>query len=387
MTPGHLVIDVDTHVGPAMELIYEQGFPGVRGRWDELSRYLKLNEDPRPDLGDWERPSLDLVVAPYRYDLALAGEPAASARPGGAPESERRNGMQPGILHDHVAGRLRAMDDLGVDCHVISPGPLAGATTALDAALSVSVLSSYNRYVLSYCDADTTRLKAAIQVTGADPEWSAWEIGQLAAQRCVAAVTVCLPETLAPHDHTLAPVWRAMEEADLPLLHHSAFHEAPHFPGYRDLWGSLPLARAAAAPWSAQRLLASLILGGVFDRHPRLRAGLADGGAGWLPSWLDRVRAQAEQLRVRGGGIAGDPLDYVRGGNVFVGLDLHESERGAAHVIEVVGEDVLMWRSDFPYAEHGFTASVDAVLVWEDVDDDVKRKVLSGNAERYLRLL
>jgi len=68
--------------------------------------------------------------------------------------------------------------------------------------------------------------------------------------------------------------------------------EPPYFPGYRDIWGNTVVARTAAHPWGAARLCAYLILSGLFDRYPNLRAGvvtpmsngiqwaLIDGGVG-----------------------------------------------------------------------------------------------------------
>ena len=62
------------------------------------------------------------------------------------------------------------------------------------------------------------------------------------------------------------PIWEAMDEADLAILHHSFFYEPPYFPGYSDIWGNVVVARAAAHPWGAQRLLGYFLLSGLFDR-------------------------------------------------------------------------------------------------------------------------
>jgi predicted TIM-barrel fold metal-dependent hydrolase len=143
-----------------------------------------------------------------------------------------------GVMHDNAAGRLRAMDQEGVDRHLIIPGTFAMASTAIDTSLSVELMAAYNRYIVDYASADPDRLKPSIQVHGADPEWSAAEIKRLSVEKCVAAVTVCLPQDLPVDDPDLHPIWRAMEEADLPLLHHSFFYEPPYFPGYRDMCSS-----------------------------------------------------------------------------------------------------------------------------------------------------
>ena len=90
-------------------------------------------------------------------------------------------------------------------------------------------------------------------------------------------------------DPDLHPIWAAMGDADLPLLHHSFFYEPPYFPGYRDVWGHVAIARAAAHPWGAQRLLGYVILSGLLDQFPNLRIGFAECSGGWLPAWLVRL--------------------------------------------------------------------------------------------------
>ena len=90
----------------------------------------------------------------------------------------------------------------------------------------------------------------------------------MADQAWLAAVSVMLPEGLPVDDPSLDPIWSAMNEADLPLVHHSFFYEPPYFPGYRDIWGNLAIARMAAHPWGAQRLTAHVILSGMLDPFP-----------------------------------------------------------------------------------------------------------------------
>ena len=56
----------------------------------------------------------------------------------------------------------------------------------------------------------------------------------------VAAVAPVLPEGM-PVDHpALDPLWDVMNDAHLPILHHSFTFEPPYFPGYRDMWGQIP---------------------------------------------------------------------------------------------------------------------------------------------------
>jgi predicted TIM-barrel fold metal-dependent hydrolase len=384
---GYRIVDTDTHVVPAMELLHHHGSDELRRRWPELAPYLATETSLRTDLGDYDHPYTKLSFGSYGYDRPFGAKtPDPDWRKKLAASVKRLpDGPELGVWHDNAAGRLRAMDREGVDRHLVIPGTFAMTTTVLDTDLAVELLAAYNRYVVAYCDADPVRLTAAVQVTGADPEWSAAEIKRVAAEQCVGAATVVLPQAMAVDDPDLHPIWQALDEADLPLLHHSFFIEPPYFPGYRDIWGNAIAARAAAHPWGAQRLVAYLILGGLFDRYPRLRLGFAECGAGWLPSWLYRLRGQMSYLRAAVPAGVGDPLDYVHAGRIYVGVEFYEDEALVRSMIDVIGDDALMWQSDFPHPQCNFPTSPDPVLAWTRLGRDEKRKLLADNADRYLR--
>lgn len=398
MKQDQRIIDIDTHVQPALELLRENASAELARRWPELEPYLRLNTQPRPDVGDYDHPSTNLSVAPYTYDRAFGqtGQ-AEAAQAGGRTALEGRvvavleDGPEIGVLHDNAEGRLRAMDREGVDQHLIIPGTFGAASTALDLSLSLELLDAYNRYILGYCAVDPHRLRAAIQVQGADPEWSAQTIGRLADETAVAAVTVLLPEGLPVDDPSLHPIWRAMADADLPLLHHSFFYEPPYFPGYRDIWENVVVARSAAHPWGAQRLVAYMVLSGLFDQYPNLRVGFAEVGAGWLPFWLLRLDGQLDYMRSQVPDLKHRPVEYAQRGHIFSGLEYYEGAASLRHIVEVLGDGVAMYQSDFPHPQCSFPHSPDAALGWDwdsiGSGDETKKRFFAGNAERFLRLL
>ncbi|MEX2558206.1 MAG: amidohydrolase family protein [Actinomycetota bacterium] len=390
MKNGYRIVDTDTHVVPAMELLLEHASDELRRRWDELKPYMILQERLRTDLGDYDKPYLALNVAPWKFDRPLGGKTGEEGnwrKKLGDAVKKLENGPEIGTWHDNPSGRLRAMDREGADRHLLIPGTFAMASTALDASLSVELLGAYNRYIAWYCEADPDRLKASIQVSGADPEWSAGEVKRWSNERCVAAVTVNLPQDLPVDDPDLHPIWSAMDEADLPMLHHSFFFEPPYFPGYRDIWGNAVAARAAAHPWGAQRLVAYLVLSGLFDRFPRLRVGFAEVGAGWLPFWLYRLQGQVDYMRAAIPDMKKEVLQYAAEGQIYVGLEFYEAEPLAKSIIDVLGEDVLMWQSDFPHPQCNFPNSPDLALSWTTISESAKRKLMAENAERYLRII
>ena len=236
---GYRIIDTDTHVGPSIETLQEFAGPELRARWDELLAYYQ----PQTEGGHF------LSIEPMAYKRQM-GEPSAdtaATRGGKSPlkgsVSKPRPPYEPGVNDLNAEGRLRDMDREGVDVHLIIPGTFAYAVSALDTALAQEIYAAYHRYLDAYCAVDPARLKATVPVSAADPDAAAGDIKRLADAPWAAAVTVVLPEGLPVDDPSLHPIWRALDEHDLPLLHHSFFYEPPYFPGYRDVWDNVVVAR------------------------------------------------------------------------------------------------------------------------------------------------
>ena len=199
-------------------------------------------------------------------------------------------------------------------------------------------------------------------------------------------MTVVLPEGLPVDDPDLHPIWRRWSDADLPLLHHSFFYEPPYFPGYRDVWGHVAVARSAAHPWGAQRLLGYLILSGLFDQYPGLRVGFAECSGGWLPVVARPPRGPGDYLHPSLPSTCDAARSTSEDGRVFCGVELYEGEATVRSIIEVVGDDAIMYQSDYPHDQCKCPTSADLVLAWQadGLSDATMRKLMSGNAERYL---
>ena len=385
MKQGFRIIDTDTHVGPGLEVIEKYAGPALKRRWDELEPYTQ----PTSYGGH------HLSIHPYRYKRMLNTTPdveegagTGGASPLFAAVSKRslKVPFTPGALDENSKGRLADMDTEGVDVHLIIPGTFSSAVSALDPDLTSEIHAAYNRYIAAYCDADPERLRATVLVSAHDPDAAAETIRKETEHPWVAAVTVVLKEGL-PIDHpSLHPIWQALDECDMPLLQHSFFYEPPYFPGYRDLWGNVVVARSAAHPWLAQRLVAYMALSGLFDQYPRLRVGFSECSAGWLPAWLIRLQGQADYMAAAVPQTELTPLEYAQAGHIYCGIELYEGEKIARSIIDIVGDGVLMYQSDYPHPNGDYPDSPDTVLGWTGLGEDNLRKIMSENAERYLRM-
>jgi predicted TIM-barrel fold metal-dependent hydrolase len=79
------------------------------------------------------------------------------------------------------------------------------------------------------------------------------------------------------------------------------------------------------------------------------------------------------------------PSEYLTSGRFFSSIERHEGEDMFNMVAQFLGDDVLMYASDYPHSECQFPNSVDNVLHWASLKPDTKRKLLWDNATRFYK--
>jgi uncharacterized protein len=291
---------------------------------------------------------------------------------------------RPGVQNEGARNRVEDMDDEGTDVHFLIPGSWLSFLGLPDPSFEVAMARAYHRHMADFCGQFPTRLKGLIAASARNVDEAVREIREWGHSKWAVAVKPLLPPDI-PADHPdLEPIWRAAQDHDLPIAHHSSTWNPPYYPGYRDVWDNIFLGRMASHPWGAMRFVASFIGGGIFDRYPSLRMGVLECGFGWLPFWSRRMDEQAVYV----GGTAPlkhRPSEYVTSGRFFCSIERQEGEDMFNTVTGFLGDGVLMYASDYPHSECQFPNSVDNILAWSSLGDDTKRKLFWGNANRFFK--
>ena len=55
------------------------------------------------------------------------------------------------------------------------------------------------------------------------------------------------------------------------------------------------------------------------------------------------------------------------------------------HVTQLLGDDILMYASDYPHSECQFPNSVDNIIAWQSLKDETTKKLLWDNAARFFK--
>ena len=282
-----------------------------------------------------------------------------------------------------VGARLEDMDRAFVDVNVIYPTHVSSYCALNDRGFENALYLAYHRWISDFCSQAPKRLKWTYVANLRDSETAALEIRRWA-KKDLNLVGVYLspqgPNNVLLDSRSLYPIYEAAEETDLPVLIHGGTARPPYGPGTFDLRGAWFLQHALGNPWSGMAAMGAIIGGGVMERFGELRAAIVETSAGWLPSILDRFDSHYALSPQHVPYLKHTPTDVVKGGRYFHGIDTWE--RTLEGVVEVVGEDVLIFATDWPHGDTAWPTGVQQVVEWTGLSESAKRKILGGNAMR-----
>ena len=92
-----------------------------------------------------------------------------------------------------------------------------------------------------------------------------------------------------------------------------------------------------------------MVLGGVFERHPKLKLVCAEGDAGWMPHYMYRMD-HAAKFNVVGGllrGMTKLPSEYLKS-NVWMTF---QDDWIAFETAHLLNDRQLIWANDFPHTD------------------------------------
>lgn len=244
-----------------------------------------------------------------------------------------------------------------------------------------SVLArAINDWMISEWLENDDRLRGTLTVVHHDPAEAVREVERLGDHPKVVQVALPVWSQLLWGKRLWRPLFAAIAARDLVAgIHYGGTPDgAPTAAG----WPSYHLEQHAAAPQVFFSQLVSMIGEGLFQAVPDLRVAFLESGFSWLPVVMWRMNSEWKGLRRDIPWVSRPPADLVRE-HVRVSVqpldDVPESQ--LPQIIDWIGEDVLMYASDYPHGYDDDFASHVARL-----SPAVQRKIMSDNAARHYRL-
>jgi predicted TIM-barrel fold metal-dependent hydrolase len=295
-----------------------------------------------------------------------------------------------GAITARRAGMWEARERLvDMDLEEIDAAVLFGGLVGIDpvdvpetADCAVASARGYNDWLAEYCGVCPDRLKGVACLPLRDMERACRELER--AVRELGFVSAVLPIRVGSHNLDspyFAPLWELAQSLDVALSVHAPgfYGEAydlrwpTHF--RRHAWGFVTGLMAGCM---------DLICGGVLEQNPVLRIALLEGGAGWLPFWIERLDDHWADLPEEAPALRAPPSHTLRSGRLFVSCE--PGEKTLPHVLATFGDDFIVYASDYAHYDSKFPESARILRKREDLPASARRNILGGNTARLFGL-
>ncbi len=332
-------------------------------------------------------PTFDPIIVAGCLDLMFRGQILENVDP--------RTLMQVEPLrpeYQNRDARAAVAERQGLGAALLFPTLGCGVEEALkhDVPATVASLNAFNRWLEEdWGFAYEHRLITAPMLSLADPDAAREELDRLI--ECGARIVHIRPAPVPGENATSRslgnrmhdPVWARLAEASIPV----AFHLGDSgYNAFTTMWGGSAnfegfgntsiLSRILVSDRAIHDTIASLVVDGVFFRHPTLRVASIENGSDWVALLVKRLKKQANQTPWI---FKEDPLDVIRR-NVWVTPYYEEDLHALAGLI---GVERILFGSDWPHGE-GLTEPLDFAKELAGFDATAVRKIMRDNALELL---
>lgn len=347
------VIDCDIH-------------PSLRAP-DDLNPFLPQRW--RQHLAEYGKFTRGIYAARGNYPRFMPATARRDAWPAG--------GFPPGSDVDFI--RAQHLDPNDVEFGVLEPLLDGNATRNVD--LQAALCTALNDWQLATFTDVEPRLRSSILVPQDDAEAAVAEIERRATDPRFAQVQLSsrTPEPLGRKRYW--PIFAAAERAGLPIGLHvgGPSASAPSASG----WPSFYVEEHQILSHSMPTQATSLVLEGVFDRYPRLKIVMIEGGLAWVPTLGWRLDAAWSKMRSEVPELKLKPSEYLRRNVWFATQPMEEPERPwhLRQLFEWIGWDRIIYSSDYPHWD--FDDPQQAIKT--PLSEGERRAIFRGNAETVYR--
>lgn len=264
-------------------------------------------------------------------------------------EDQARDGVQGEVLYGVLGAAMRLNDDEACE----------------------DMLRIYNEWLADFCETHPSRFAGIASIPSHSVLAATAEIERVAKRGVVRGVEIAHTHEMDPLFH---PIWKEMwatcEEAQLPIHFHTvgqpfAYNQASLKPLQRRQAFAVHITGFQMA---MSKVVMEIIYGGVLEAHPELIVVIGEAGIGWIPYLLEHMDLEwTDQFADLE--LTMKPSEYWR-------RQCHatyQSDPIGLRLLDIIGENNVMWGSDFPHPDG----------IWPDSQDFIKREFANlSNATR-----
>jgi len=257
--------------------------------------------------------------------------------------------------------RLKDQERDGVQAEVLY-GVLGASMRLNDAEASAEMLRIYNEWLADFCATHKDRYAGLASIPSHNVDAAVEEARRVAKTGVLRGLDIANRPDLQPFwDPCWEPLWVVAEEAKLPIHLHTIGGSLPDLSKLAPKVGRAAFATLISSFQMYMALpLMAVIFGGVLEHHPGMKMVIGESGIGWLPYVLDHMDLEWEDqfhdldLKMK-------PSEYWHRQCYAT----YQSDRIGIKMLDEIGEDNIMWGSDFPHPDG----------IWPDSQEYIRREL------------
>ena len=384
MKDGMRFVDCDMHIIEPADLFTKWLDPRFR---DRVITPVDANGQPKrgPWIVDGISSTGDLDMQQYRKPMkppqqTAKGGDAAARQPLSNSRIIASGRLGFAIDRDYSPeAQIMGMQMEGVDIAVLFP--TAGLSLLgrdnMDPHISLALCQAYNNWLADFCSYSPDQLKFAAMLPIHDVNLACQELHR--AVRDLGAVGSFIRPNLVNGRYWHSNYWDSLYSMHEDLGVTWGFHEGTGawYSNMNTLYGENRFYRHVASHWiEMQQALIAMIIGGVFEFHPRLRVGFLEAQNSWVPGLLSRIEWDYTNYReTHAPYLASTPKEYFQQ-HCWAAVEGSEPEIEAT--AGLIGADRMCISTDYPHFDSNFPEVSNNLL--KNASRETAAKILFGGA-------
>src|SRR4030095_601413 len=248
--------------------------------------------------------------------------------------------------------------------------------------LACAIAHGYNPWLYDYCKSNSKRLKGVALVAMQKPKEAVKELERCVKELGFVAVATSAHSAGRNLDHPgFYPFYAKAEELGVPVCVHVGSGRPA---AAADRFDNAFFVHATTHAFERMIGVMRIVRGRVLELYPKLKVAFLEAGAGWVPYWMERLDEHYEYLEPTVPLMKKPPSDYMRSEQVYYSFE--PDEHPLNFVMDYVGEDRLVFASDYNHGDSKFPNTVKSVTERNDLSAAQMRKLMYDNAARLYNI-
>lgn len=271
------------------------------------------------------------------------------------------------------------MEPNGVDIAILTGGILLNTSCFPNSHFANAAVSAYNDHLANRWLDLSPRFRGSIYVNHSDPEHAAKEIERKAVDKRFVQVMMSSASRMLLGQNFYHPIYEAAARHGLPVAIHPGVEGAGvSGPPTSSGWPSSYFEWHNTLPVNSMAQINSFVCEGVFQKFPKLKVVITEGGFGWLPHLMWRMDKNWKALRSSAPWLKRPPSEYIIEHIRLTTQPIEEPEKPEylLQVFEMMHADkVLMFSSDYPHWDND-----SPMHAMPKLPEPLRERIYSGNA-------